>query len=101
MGDAPVLHIVCTGEGPLAGGLALLCAPWAALHFPTANADAITFGASWVGGWRKAAAGACCCSCPTAWGHVDSGWPAGPGLKGTRISRTGLVLTSSMPSCAI
>ncbi len=50
MGGAPLLHVTCTGQGPLAGGLALLCAPWAALQFPTANADAITFNSSWVRG---------------------------------------------------
>ncbi|KAL4443454.1 hypothetical protein ABPG75_011191 [Micractinium tetrahymenae] len=49
MGGAPLLQVTCTGEGPLAGGLALLCAPWAALQFPTANADAITFTSSWAG----------------------------------------------------
>jgi hypothetical protein len=51
MGGAPLLHILCTGEGPGGGGLALLCGPWAGLHFPTANVDVTTFGASWVGGW--------------------------------------------------
>lgn len=48
MGGAPLLHVTCIGQGPLAGGLSLLCAPWAALQFPTANADAITFASSWV-----------------------------------------------------
>ncbi|KAL4422239.1 hypothetical protein ABPG77_009714 [Micractinium sp. CCAP 211/92] len=49
MGGASLLHVTCTGQGPLAGGLALLCAPWAALQFPTANANAITFNSSWAG----------------------------------------------------
>jgi hypothetical protein len=26
----------------------MLCGPWAALQFPKANADVITFGAPWV-----------------------------------------------------
>lgn len=53
MGGAPLLHVTCTGQGPLAGGLALLCAPWAALQFPAANADAITFASSWVRALRR------------------------------------------------
>ncbi|PSC68968.1 alpha beta-hydrolase [Micractinium conductrix] len=49
MGGAPPLHVLCTGQGAVCGGLARLCATWAALQFPRANADAITFGASWEG----------------------------------------------------
>lgn len=47
MGGAPLLRVLCTGEGA-GGSLALLCGPWAALYFPAADADAITFGADWV-----------------------------------------------------
>jgi len=49
MGGAPVLHVICTGEGGGGGGLAALCGPWAALSFPTANVDVISFaGPDWA-----------------------------------------------------
>lgn len=48
MGGEEVLRVICVGEGA-AGGLALLCGPWAAMHCPMANADVITFGTPWEG----------------------------------------------------
>lgn len=59
-GEEEVLRVVCVGEGAAGGGLATLCGPWAALQYPKANADVITFQAPWVsssssawpaGGW--------------------------------------------------
>ncbi|KAL4444355.1 hypothetical protein ABPG75_012092 [Micractinium tetrahymenae] len=48
MGGEQVVRMVCVGEGA-AGGLALLCGPWAGLRFPMANADVVTFGTPWDG----------------------------------------------------
>lgn len=48
MGGEEVVRVVCVGEGP-AGGLALLCGPWAALEFPRANVDVVTFATPWQG----------------------------------------------------
>ncbi|KAI7840420.1 hypothetical protein COHA_005851 [Chlorella ohadii] len=46
-GPDALLHVLCTGAGAGGGGLALLCGPWAAMQFPLANADVITFAADW------------------------------------------------------
>lgn len=48
MGGEQVVRVTCVGEGA-AGGLALLCGPWAALRFPMANAGVVTFGTPWAG----------------------------------------------------
>jgi hypothetical protein len=80
MGGAPLLHILCTGEGPGGGGLALLCGPWAGLQFPTANVDVTTFGASWVGGCLAAAAREAGSTCSSGSGRAPgcvAAMPAG------------------------
>lgn len=46
-GGRELHRIVCTGADPGGAELAALCGPWAALRYPTANADVITFGDSW------------------------------------------------------
>lgn len=48
MGGEQVTRVLCVGEGA-AGGLALLCGPWAALRYPMANANVVTFGTPWTG----------------------------------------------------
>lgn len=85
MDGEEVLRVVCVGEGAAGGGLATLCGPWAALQFPKANVDVITFAAPWVGACQPAWSGgwigakresgwapreacmqpccACCCAC--------------------------------------
>lgn len=45
-GDDPILHVICTGEGPGSGGMATLCGPWAGLALPLANVDVVSFGAA-------------------------------------------------------
>ncbi|KAI7836817.1 hypothetical protein COHA_009318 [Chlorella ohadii] len=49
MGGQEVLRVVCVGEGTTGGGLATLCGPWAALQYPKANVDVITFATPWEG----------------------------------------------------
>lgn len=46
--DQEVTRVLCVGEGP-SGGLAVLCGPWAALQFPEANVDVVTFDTTWTG----------------------------------------------------
>ena len=77
MGGAPLLRVLCTGQGA-GGSLALLCGPWAALQFPTADADVITFGADWVSllgpcrwSWRSAASAQSCPPSPAHWDTQD------------------------------
>lgn len=48
VGPQEVLRVICVGQGP-AGGLAVLCGPWAALQFPKANVDVVTFNTPWSG----------------------------------------------------
>lgn len=43
-----VVRVICVGEGP-SGGLAVLCGPWAALQYPEANVDVVTFDTPFVG----------------------------------------------------
>lgn len=68
MGGTPLLRVLCTGQGD-GGSLALLCGPWAALHFPTADVDVITFGANWV------SSAAASCQCPVV---LDDQLQGGP-----------------------
>lgn len=60
MGGEEVVRVVCVGEGTTGGGLATLCGPWAALQYPKANVDVITFATPWVRGCVGAAV---CTSC--------------------------------------
>ncbi len=65
MGGQEVLRVVCVGEGTTGGGLATLCGPWAALQYPKANVDVITFATPWVIG----------CSCGVVLrGMYDENW---------------------------
>jgi len=41
MGSQEVLRVICVGEGP-AGGLAILCGPWAALQVSQARTQVAT-----------------------------------------------------------
>lgn len=60
MGGEEVVRVVCVGEGTTGGSLATLCGPWAALQYPKANVDVITFATPWVRGCVGAAV---CTSC--------------------------------------
>lgn len=44
---AQLRRVVCTGGDPGGMELAVLCGPWAALRYPLANIDAVTFGGGW------------------------------------------------------
>lgn len=48
MGAEEVLLVRCVGAGA-AGGLAILCGPWAGLHYVMAQAEVQTFGSPWAG----------------------------------------------------
>lgn len=48
MGPEEVLLVRCVGAGA-AGGLAILCGPWAGLHYVMAQAEVQTFGSPWAG----------------------------------------------------
>lgn len=69
--------MICVGEGP-SGGLAVLCGPWAALQYPEANVDVVTFDTPFVRFPRRHAPQradscepwqhACACACAAAVG---------------------------------
>lgn len=49
MGNERVLWLTCTGDGEIAGGLAILCGLSGALYFPGAAVEVITFDKEWQG----------------------------------------------------